>query len=394
MIAGIKDIGMYDIFSKLEKYKRTEKIHPEENYFTEAFAYILNRNKNICIELTNKITDGMMQLNKRHLKIKTQEHYGKDSIIDIVIKDNTNLLFIEIKLKADLNVYKEYEQTIDQIEKYYAVFERVADFKNKIVVLLAYEDAINEIKKKRKDYANSENIFLISWNSIYKILFGSTKSEDCILPMFREFMKEKGMSNFEGFKKDIFLSLGYDKEELIVKEEFVIKKYFESFSKGLYEYLNKNDNDKWKYFTYSFDRTNNRIYNHFYFEENNLLGLNINTILTGEGISTHIWLPLWDAKYDENKEKQGKINQKELKRIIYNYKDNACDIAEKFYDIFEKLDVTFSMSLNAKQYEHKKLSDKKAQGMQKGHNSPILTIENGSNLIFSKKDNSLLIDYD
>ncbi len=380
---------MSDVFTALSKYSKSKIVNPEENFFTEAFAYILRKNKKLCKVLFQSLLE-KLQLNKNDIIIRTQVSYS-NAIIDLIIKDKLNLIFCEIKLKSTINEYdisseKGKKEIINQIEKYQRILDDENEFKNKYLILISYDDLV-------KEGQNSNKLFKIYWKQIYQFIekFSNNKQNNLIKD-FLNFMWEKAMGNFNGFNKDYFISLGFDEEELIIKELFTLKKYFEEFTHELESHLNQKDNSNWQSHIYSYDKVNKNLYNHFFFKKNNRLNLNINTSIHNNSLWINIWLPLWGTSYDKQKEEIGKVNQTELSERFNKYKNNISKISNIFYNLFKQLDITFSISLGVKQYEHIKGSNKSAQAMQKGHSTSILTIQNGTDLIFGRKDKSLLLD--
>lgn len=377
---------MKDIFTTLSKYKITENVTPEENYHTEALAYVLKKNKKIAKILFEKICNNKFTLNPKKIKISTQKAIGHDSIIDLYINDHETELLIEIKLGAALNEYETEDHiTINQLEKY-AIRARNTHYKNTFIILLAYENYINSIKDKRFP----ENVFLSSWEEIFQAF--KKYSNDGLIKMYLNYMKGKGMNKFDGFDSNIFRSIGFHEEDFLYKEDQIIKKQFEEFTSSVAYRLNKIDTTKWAFFNYPMDKARHRVYNHFFFKDKNPLNLNINTEINDAHLSIHIWLPVWKASASESKKDQGKIDQNSLYKKVFSYKHNHEELSKKLHNIFNAVSLTFDVSLNIKQYEHLKKSKKKAQGMQKGLASEIIKISKGSSLILGVRDKSLLTD--
>jgi len=388
---------MSNVFLALSKYRPTDKVYPEENYFTEALAFLLNQDKVGCGKFIRQLSQNKIKLHISSLTVKSQVHYDfpANSFIDLEIKDDNNLIFIEIKIKSDLNQYEtkrtvkssELRSTIDQIEKYEQVIE-LAEHENKYIFLFAHDDTINLHKKERET-----NILLFPWHKVYDNL-GHSLSRSDFKTMFQNFMKEKGMAQFNGFTRDTFISASCKADDVVIKDLFVLKKYFLDFTKIIETRINEIDDVAWNYYIYPVDKSKGHLYNHFHFKDGNDLNMNINTGLSSEGLTVGLWLPLWKAQRSEKQREEGKVDQTKLSDIFNKYKVIPDQLADRFYRLFKTLNVTFSMSLNAKQYDHNKKSRKCAQGMQKGHSARIMTIDNGSNNILKRGDRSLLQDCD
>lgn len=385
---------MKDLFTALSKYKVHDKLNPEENYCTEAFAFILKKDKRLASKLFNTILNDRIKLSPNYLSILTQVYQGKDSVIDLLIKDNKNLIFIEIKLRSKIIEYG----AEDQIEKYLKILNKT-NYKNKFLVVLTYEGDKEKIDKtKYSNIFNIDNLVLESWENIYKFL-SENKKNDEIIKMFLNYMGYKGMAIFNGFNKSYFTSLRYAEDDFTFNEEFVLKKYFEEFTNSICNKINSKDlNTDWRQYIYPMDKSSKKIANHFYFTKDNKLNLNINTEVNENGLLTRIWLPLWKSKYTIEKQGVGKIDQTELRNRLFAYKNKIDELSKIFYDLFISIELTFYCSLSIKQYFHKKTKEgskkKKAQGMQKGHYAEIIRVNKGSQLIFSKKNISLLSDYE
>ncbi len=203
------------------------------------------------------------------------------------------------------------------------------------------------------------------------------------------------MKKFTGFTREHFISIGIDEEVevLYVKDKDTIKSDFEQFSNDVLEYLNENDKENREWDCHIYDMQKTRIYNHFYFNQNNPLHLNINTmLLLGEGLGVRVWLPLGGGS--EGNKEEGKINQKALKETFNGLRkrNKYQELAKVFYRLFEEIKRTCSLSLQVKQFDHKKDSQSKAQTQQKGLHAEILTIGVGSNQIIDKKTKTYVLD--
>lgn len=366
-----------NIFSRLEKYKPSAKVTPEENFFTEGFAYLLTSDK----KLAKEVFRGMGILINEQTVISTQQMLPPSSYIDLYIENEGSRALVEIKLAADLNKYEnEIGETYDQLTKYSAHIGP-----NDKVILFAYDADIERIKSKKYSF----KLAYRSWEQIHTIMVKHQNKSD-LTKQFITFMEAKSMNQFSGLKEEFFLSIGA-KNDFSAKADSAIRKQFNELCQEIFANLKKKEKS-WKVFIYSYDTLKKRYYCHFQNPESNRLGLNINVEATPNGIGVLVWIPYWKFRESSNLKDQGKINSLEICKLLDHFKANQNDLKEKLHDILNGIDSNYHISLHVKQYEHIKTSQKKAQGMQKGHDVELLKLNKGNTLIPSTKDNTLMID--
>lgn len=365
------------LLSRLEKYKPTSNVSPEENFFTEALTYTLESDHKLTKELLRELNLRI----KGDIIFSTQNYISNDSIIDLLIEDDEKRILIEIKLAADLNKYEdEIKGTIDQLEKY----QKLLNSKDSIV-LFAYQDYIDTIDSNKYSF----QVKFLSWEKIHDLI-SKRKILSPIQEEFIQFMKYKSMSYFEGLGFDYFKSIGTD-QRVSIKAPSAVRKQFNDLCQEVLKEL-KISSASWTNYIYSFDYSKNRFYSHYQNPEKNNLGLNINLETTPDGIGVLIWIPYWSIGNREAYKDQGKINSKAILHVFDKYSKDKELLAEKLQVIFNDLDSSFLVSLHAKQYEHLKSSTKKAQGMQKGYSIKLIEINKGNTLIPRQNDNTLMLD--
>ena len=290
-----------NLFVKLQKYKPSAKITPEENFFTEGLAYILNTEQKLAKLLFGRI--GF--LIDSNTIIRTQQMIPPSSIIDVYIENKKGRALVEVKLAADLNAYEDdLGDTYDQLVKYSRHLTGTDT-----VVLLAYEKDILRTKKNKYDF----NLEFISWEEVHKV-FAKHRLKSLVLNQFIEFMETKSMNYFKGLENNFFQSIG-QQDEVTLKTETAVRKEFEEMLHGVWDQLKKKE-DSWKLHIYSFDSTKGRYYSHFQNPISNNLGLNINVEATVQGVGVLIWMPSWKFRKSEKSTEQGKINSEEIVRLL------------------------------------------------------------------------------
>lgn len=182
-----------NIFINLFKYHPTQNLTPEENFNTELLVFLLRYSIENKTELVNIFFEKLELKTDKSDKIEifTQKKY-KNSIPDIAIESTKLLILIEVKVEADINMYREEEgqkEEFNQVEKY----ERIESNKDKKIFLLT-KHAISS------NFSNCESFIKnIRWHEIIRMMkdYISGKSLDIevsYIKMAIEFWEERSMS--------------------------------------------------------------------------------------------------------------------------------------------------------------------------------------------------------
>lgn len=366
-----------NLFSRLEKYKSTSKVSPEENFFTEGFAHIIISHISLSKEIFQLAA---IKITERTI-IRTQQMIPPNSFIDLYVENEKSKALIEVKLAADLNQYEDdLGNTYDQLMKYAHHLE--GDDK---VILMAYKAEIEIIKKSKYAF----NLAFISWEQIHQI-FSNHIDQTLLIRQFTLFMEAKSMNFFSGLNQNFFKSIGAS-DSLQLKTESAVRKQFKELCQEILQSLTQQD-ESWRLFIYSYDTTKKRYYCHFQNPTSNSLGLNINVEATPSGLGVLVWIPYWKFRKSAKLKEQGKINSIEICKLLDHYNTDQNTLNNELYKILNSIDSSYHISLHIKQYEHLKSSAKKAQGMQKGHDVELLKLNKGNTLIPNNRDNTLMMD--
>jgi hypothetical protein len=92
-----------DLFSWLCKYKPGASKTPMEDFFTQAFAWLLSRNPSLCAQVVQDVFGLAVASDAR---IETQRTIA-GSRIDMQVSDQRTLLFVESKLESSVATYGE-----------------------------------------------------------------------------------------------------------------------------------------------------------------------------------------------------------------------------------------------------------------------------------------------
>jgi len=374
----------------------------------------LRNNKDICVDLFKQLSSNRINLNKKTVSVKTQSYYelpnssNSGARIDMEVRDTNTIIFCEHKIRSKINEYeikkyeKEQEKTEneikDQIDKYKKVIDDLEGKRREIFLFINSRENIGE---EIEDLEKGKGIKVCLWEEIYSKLkelkeiyeekYKNTEKNNNTLSMFLDFMEGKGMTKFIGFKREDFI-FG-DLDESNIKEDYVHKNYFDKFTKSVYEKLKEFDKrTDWKYYIYH--KQKGRRYNHYYFKKNVDLSLNINTEISKKGLDVHMWLPLWDKRGSPDIE-NGKIDQRKLYKKIIKFKQNydkKDSIVDKFYSELKNLSVTFEVILQGKQYYKYRSSVRPIYKQNDAPFANILTIQFGSEYIFSKNNKLYIVD--
>lgn len=196
-----------NLFSRLFKYRGRDNVSPEENFLTEAFAYLLDNDRALLQEILhfarNKFDSPRLleDFSLMETEVSTQKNYKNKSrannFIDLEVKSGLDLLWFEMKVESGLSGH-------DQIEKYEMLLEeRNLDENQSGVILLT---------KHRTEPDDHKNYYLgnILWSEIYTEIREHLGSIDVPSPIrfiekeFLIFLEEKSMAPFNPFTQEEF----------------------------------------------------------------------------------------------------------------------------------------------------------------------------------------------
>ncbi len=188
-----------NLFILLGKYKPSESVTSEENYSTALLAYLLN----YSLKKKTELFKNFMQLLGEDINyfiyddfiIDTQKAFPtttKNTIIpDLYIKrkKRERYYFVEVKIEAGLNYYKNLKKTnkpINQIQKYQSInkLEKNIYLLSKYVSNTSFDDC-SDFKKQ------------IRWHNIHKILKDYNYKDTVEKYLINEtikYMEDKNMS--------------------------------------------------------------------------------------------------------------------------------------------------------------------------------------------------------
>lgn len=196
--------GESNLFSRLFIYRGRESKSPEENFFTEGLAFILDHDRFLLQSLLNSIEEksnkpwSLSKFSVNEAKIKTQKFYpskhGRKNFIDLEIKLGDAVLWFEVKVGSDFsgeNQINNYEELIE---------EQIPDKKNSGIILLS----------KSKMNVKTDQLYYrgeIYWSEIYDLIERHLVQNEHVDYMrfiekdYLKFIEERGMMPFKPFKK-------------------------------------------------------------------------------------------------------------------------------------------------------------------------------------------------
>lgn len=189
---------------------------PLENFTTEVFVGILKNDK----ILLDKFVNSILKISGSNYDIESQVyHYGK--YIDIEIKNETTLIFIENKVNAPENdqQLKNYREILDKEKR-----------KNGYLFLCT---------RYIEGNYNIENFKQIRWISIYDFLKDNNKN-DSIINSFLNFMITNNLGSEVKFNSEDLTQLSSTKEILAKFNEYKII-FKKAFIKEISEKFNEPD---------------------------------------------------------------------------------------------------------------------------------------------------------
>ncbi|MCF7811063.1 PD-(D/E)XK nuclease family protein [bacterium] len=201
---------MESLFSRLQSYRPQEGRDPREDFFTEAFCYVLDKNKKLLKEyikfLTGKAFPDVDPVDDS-IKIETQRTFkqGRPDVV-ITFKDieHSYMIICEHKLGA--------EEGENQLKDYFNILYK-RKIKGALVFITKYHVSTTSLNKNGEevDYTNDfikedGNIFALKplrWSEINTKLKEWEKSveefQEEIYKEFLEYMEELGMAPITKF---------------------------------------------------------------------------------------------------------------------------------------------------------------------------------------------------
>lgn len=165
-----------NLFSCLSLYRVGSGKSLVENYFTQAFAWILRKNREFKQRVFREMIGAPVSLN---CEVRTQVSYAK-ARIDVEISDPTNLIFIENKLYSPV---EQYGNNGNQIIKYQSVATREAKGRRPVVVLITLQKKENfKLKLSKKP-----EFFHKTWDEVHGLFL---KHKNLCKPPWRPVLME------------------------------------------------------------------------------------------------------------------------------------------------------------------------------------------------------------
>lgn len=376
----------------LSKYP-TGTVCPEENFFTEAFAWVLKNNPKLCTKLMKEVFK-VSTFSGKNLEVKTQVRYfdeksdkeNKISYIDLQIQDDHNLIFLENKISANLNQYSNNgkknedtysKETINQYEKYKSIQDKLETESelNKDVFVVGLKDPKDEVP-------------YVAWSHIYAFLEQWSANENNgneTINSFLDFMEVKSMSTFKGLSEEFFS--GLLNSESSVYDDRTIKKTFADYVSSIDEELNKDKSEGWSTKLYS-RSSNGEVSAHFTYPNTNNFNINIDG--RTDGLSIHLYFPLWNTGKDETSDPTSRDLVKN-DQIIRAFKGNKNLFLSKLNEVVESLNTTISLDLYGKQYFVSASSESQKAHPQNNVSTKIFSLNCGSENILNKDSSNWLL---
>lgn len=194
-----------NIFASLSEFL------PEENYFTNCFAFLLNSNKALLLFLIKELLNrkGVRSKTLKHLKphdlnvqVQRSHFLGRRRIItDIQVSANNKLcVLIENKLRG---------QVSDVQMRNYLELHKNLIRKARISEVFVFLITLTQRTREKPDFYDKEFLHF-TWLDINDLLktysFSQRGKSKYFLDLFLEFMEEKGMKSFSGFQLQKYAS--------------------------------------------------------------------------------------------------------------------------------------------------------------------------------------------
>lgn len=175
------------MFNRLLKlHSKANSNTPIEDFSTEIFAFILDKDPKFQSEFTSKV----LYINEEKFEVATQKRYSIEgenyAVIDIVLSNRNKIIFIENKVESS--------EGENQLDKYSKVLEKLSEYEEKhLAYCTKYYDPKEEKRHNFKQYR---------WHHIADIL---EKSDNSIAIEFYKFLKNYNMTKKNDFNtKDLF----------------------------------------------------------------------------------------------------------------------------------------------------------------------------------------------
>ena len=245
---GVWKVAKENIFIALSHYVPRPNLDPKENHFTEAFAYILNQNKELLYEIlkhgieSNKKSFDLVDSSSLELVTQKRE---KGFISDMEVTGKDLLVLFENKIAAKEG--HNFENDVSQLTNYVNYLK-----KKKVKHKFLFYVTMGE------ENGDSSDIIHLHWSEVYDVIkkYQLQDKEDKYLPQFMEYMEAEKMGSFKGFTEESIdawaKSLEFEEElkkfmpklkTLLNEKEYTINK---EFVKGHKEKGFTFDNDELK----------------------------------------------------------------------------------------------------------------------------------------------------
>ena len=199
---------MTSVFSQLFKYRPRENRLPQEDFFTEALAGVLQKTPEVCTKFVEwLISHDGCEVEIKEADIDTQKsvHRGRLDRLDIYVDAGSvdgqrHVVGVENKISA-----KEGER---QLERYLEYLGSENDAATRTLVYITRVSELNPFESKPDNVTFKH----LKWFQVYDWLKESAKSEHTFLCDLLELMEEWNMtSNLELSATDLAATIRYKK---------------------------------------------------------------------------------------------------------------------------------------------------------------------------------------
>jgi hypothetical protein len=186
----------------LKLYSKVNSNTPVEDFTTEVFASILETDE----EILNIFISEILDLNFDDFQIETQKNYtlnsGERAIIDIVLKSQNIICFIENKVESC--------EGLNQLDKYSKVLDSLPEYKERYLFYCTkYFDPKEETRHRFRQFR---------WFNIAKII---KSSENNLAKEFYNFLKSNNMTQRDEISTRDLFNLENIKETLNFLDSFL-----------------------------------------------------------------------------------------------------------------------------------------------------------------------------
>jgi len=248
---------------------------PEENYFTNSFAFLLRNNEDLVVFLLERLLkrgascQEMIRIpRKERVVIATQVQFPTErSVVDMSILIGDKLAFF-VENKVWGTVFP------SQVKKYLKVRENYLSQHVDSQIFIIFLTMLKNAPKWFNNMEENENLFHCSWSEINDYLrdFISKRSgtnKKYYLSSFLEFMESKGMKSFSGFKLKDYSSHWREYSKFREDAKLILKELKGAMLKmGFISYPKEDPNEGEDFIRYYFHKKNWkwRLYYHVQFE--------------------------------------------------------------------------------------------------------------------------------